>query len=315
MTLKPLLFSSVTGVGLLLGGHVLATSAGDDPAFSPALAEMNVRLRAADITNVAIGKAELLVHSTGAGEFATTIIANDRTHLLADQFVENDPRRGGSPDISYLIDQSDGSALGFNAARAVITLSNAITELQLDLSVAAWNQLTCNGPAFVKVPDTGADPDLVDGLVAGNPALIGTPFADVTHAGWLPAAFFNALAPNGGTSFIAVTFTFIFVDDEGNPTDVDRNGRADVAFREIYYNRAFAWGTGGNPINVDIQTAAIHEFGHGLGLAHFGKLFIKNNGTLQFAPIARMNGGYTGEDRQLYGPDNAAFCHIWANTH
>ncbi len=172
--------------------------------------------------------------------------------------------------------------------------------------------MTCNGPAFVKVPDTGADPDLVDGIVAGNPALIGTPFADVTHAGWLPAAFFNALAPNGGTSIIAATFTFIFVDDDGNPTDVDRNGRADVAFREIYYNRAFAWGTGGNPINVDIQTAAIHEFGHGLGLAHFGKLFFKNNGTLQFAPIARMNGGYTGEDRELYGPDNAAFCHIWA---
>jgi hypothetical protein len=311
MTFKPLLFSSLTGVVLLLGGHVLATSAGDDPAFSPALAEMNVQLRAAGVTNVAIAKAELLVHPTSAGQFATTILANDRTHLLDDLFVENDPRRGGSPDISYLVDQSDGLALGFNAAGAVIALSNTITEAQLDLSVAAWNDLKCNGPAFVKVPDTGADPDLVDGLVALDPALIGTPFADVTHAGWLPATFFNALSPSG---IIAVTFTFVFVDDDGNLTDVDRNGRGDVAFREIYYNRGFAWGTGGNPINVDIQTAAIHEFGHGLGLAHFGKLFIKNNGTLQFAPIARMNGGYTGEDRELYGPDNAAFCHIWANT-
>ena len=315
MTLKPLLFSTVTGAVLLLGGHVLATSAGDDPAFSPALAAMNDRLREAGITNIAIGKAELLVHSTGAGQHATTIIANDRTHLLDHQFVENDPRRGGSPDISYLVDQSDGSALGFNAAGAVIALSNSITEAQLDLSVAAWSQLRCNGPAFVKVPDTGEDPDLIDGLVAVNPGLIGTAFADVTHAGWLPAAFHNAIFPNGGSLIIGVTFTFVFVDEDGNPTDVDRNGRADAAFREIYYNRGFAWGIGGNPINVDIQTAAIHEFGHGLGLAHFGKLFIKNNGTLQFAPIARMNGGYTFEDRELYGADTAAFCHIWANTH
>ncbi len=314
MTLKPLLIGSVAGA-VLLGAHVLATTAADDPAFSPTLAAMNVRLHEAGVTNVAIAKAELLVHSTGAGEFATTILANDRTHLLDHLFVENDPRRGGSPDISYLIDQSDGSALGFNAAGAVIALSNAITELQLDASVAAWSDLKCNGPAFVKVPDTGADPDLIDGILFGT-ALIGTPFADVTHAGWLPAAFFNALAPNGGRLILGVTFTFIFVDDEGNPTDVDRNGRADAAFREIYYNRNLAWGTGGgNPNNADIQTAAIHEFGHGLGLAHFGKLFIKNNGTLQFAPIARMNGGYTGEDRELYGPDNAAFCHIWANKH
>ena len=118
----------VAGTVLLLGGHVLATTATDDPAFSPALAAMNVRLRAAGVTNVAIAKAALIVHSTGAGQHATTIIANDRTHLLDDLFVENDPRRGGSPDISYLVDQSDGAALGFNAAGAVIALPNSITE-------------------------------------------------------------------------------------------------------------------------------------------------------------------------------------------
>ena len=121
MTLKPLLVGGIAGAVLLLGGHVTATDGGsDDPVYSPALAAMNTSLRAAGVTNVAIGKAELIVHATGAGDHATTIIANDRTHLLDDLFVENDPRRGGSPDISYLIDQSDGSALGFNAAGAVI---------------------------------------------------------------------------------------------------------------------------------------------------------------------------------------------------
>jgi Matrixin len=316
MKLKLLLSGCVAGAVFLLGNHVMATANDDDPVFSPVLAAMNARLRGAGVTNVAIGKAELLVHANGAGHAATTIFANDRTHLLDDQFVENDPRRGGSSNISYLVDQSDGNALGFNPAGGVILVPNAVTEAQLDLSVAAWTGPNCNGPGFVKVADTGADPDLVDAILLGNFALLGTPFADVTHGGWLPPAFHDLIAPNGGDFILAVTFTFIFIDDDGNPTDDDRDGRADAAFREIFYNLAFAWGTGvGNPNNVDIQSVAIHEFGHGLGLAHFGKLFLKNNGTLQFAPKAIMNAAYTGPDRQIRGTDNAAFCHIWANSH
>src|SRR4029078_5987290 len=129
------------------------------------------------------------------------------------------------------------------------------------------------------------------------------------HAGWLPPSFFDFVAPNGSDFVLGVTFTFIFVDENGNPTDIDRDKRADAAFREIYYNLAFPWGTGGNPNNVDIQSVAIHEFGHGLGLAHFGKLFFKANGDLQFAPKAIMNAAYAGEDRTLRGSDNASFCH------
>jgi hypothetical protein len=315
MNPKPLVFSGVVAAVILLGSHTMATSrdGDDDPVYSPALAAMNDQLRSAGVTNVAIDRAELLVHAVGSGDQATTIIANDRTHLLGSLFVENDPRRGGSPDVSYLIDRSDGAALGFNSLGQVVVLSNAVTEAQLDASVAAWHGPGCNGPGFVKIADTGADPDLVDGIVLGNLALIGTPFADVTHAGWLPAGFFDAVFPNGSRFVLAVTFTFIFIDDEGNPTDVDRNRRADVAFRETYYNRGFPWGTGGNPNNVDIQSVAIHEFGHGLGLAHFGKLFIKNTGVLQFAPKAIMNGAYVAEDREIRGSDNASFCHIWAN--
>ena len=102
--------------------------------------------------------------------------------------------------------------------------------------------MSCNGPGIVKVPDTGADPDLVDGIVFNNPALIGTPFADITHAGWVPGAFFDAAFPPNGSLFVlAATFTFVFVDANGNPTDIDRNHLADTAFRETYYNLRFAW--------------------------------------------------------------------------
>jgi hypothetical protein len=317
MDLTRLVFGGVVVAVLLLGTHTLATSGnGDDnPVYSAALAAMNDQLRSAGVTNVAIDRAELFIHAAGYGNQATTIVANDRTHLLDSLFVENDPRRGGSPDISYLVDQSDGAALGFNSAGAVVILSNAVTEAQIDASVAAWNAPGCNGPGFVKVADSGADPDLVDGIILENPAMIGTPFVDVTHAGWLPGAFFNAVLPNGSTIILGVTFTFIFTDDQGNPTDIDRDRRADVAFREIYYNRSFPWGTGGNPNNVDIQSVVIHEFGHGLGLAHFGKLFFKASGALQFAPKAIMNAAYAGEDREIRGADNASFCHIWANKH
>ena len=227
--------------------------------------------------------------------------------------VGNDPHRGGSADLSYLVDQSDGIVLSFTPTGTVVALSNAVTEPELDASMGAWAAMNCNGPGIVKVPDTGADPDIVDGLALANPNLVGISFADITFAGWLPGAFFNAVFPNGSALIIGVTFTLVFVDVNGNPTDIDNDGRADAALREIYFNRGFAWGTGGNPLNIDIQTAATHEAGHGFGLAHFGKVFLKATGVLQFAPKAIMNAGYVFEDREIRGTDNASFCHIWAN--
>lgn len=317
--------SGLTGALVLGGGLVAVTgvygaATDEKTTYSELLASMNASLRAGGGPPVAIAKAELLVSSGGADR-ATTLIANDRTRLLETQFVEDDPRRGSPANtITYLVDQSDGLALTLLAPPPpppsplpVGVLPNAVTEAELDASMAAWEALKCNGPAMGKIADDGSDPDLVDGLVFGNPAAIGTPRADITHAGWLGAAFFNAVAPDGASFILAATFTFVFIDPAtGDPTDIDGDGRADVAFREIYYNRAFPWGTGGADYNVDIQSVAIHEAGHALGLAHFGKIFVKKNGTLQFAPKAIMNAAYVSEDRSIRGTDNGAFCQAWA---
>jgi hypothetical protein len=230
--------------------------------------------------------------------------------------VENDPRRGHGAVITYLVDQSDGTALSILPNQSVVALPNSVTEPVLDVSTLRWTPEThCQGPAVAKVADSGADPDLVDGIVLGDNSLIGTPFADITHAGWLPGSFFDALLPNGSQFILGVTFSFGFIDNNGDPTDIDRNGYQDAAFREIYYNRAFPWTTSAtNPFSVDIESTAAHEVGHAFGLGHFGKVFFDQNGVIKYAPIALMNAVYVSAFRKITGADRSGFCAIWANS-
>jgi hypothetical protein len=134
--------------------------------------------------------------------------------------------------------------------------------------------------------------------VAGTSPFV---FADVQHAGW---------QVDFGGGILGVTFTFIWVDANG-PTDIDGNGKLDTAFREIYYDSGFPWADDGST-NIDVESVAVHEIGHGLSQGHFGTVAFKNNGNLMRSPLAVMNAIYSMPLQTLQGTDDGGHCSDWA---
>ena len=122
-----------------------------------------------------------------------------------------------------------------------------------------WDARQClNKVDIVKRADTGADPDIFDSFFGFGG--FGDPFlADITEAGWLPRAFFEAVGgPGGGRGILAFSVTFIFTDDDGNPTDINGDNRLDTALNEVYYNNTFgdpANDRAGNPWGINVDSA------------------------------------------------------------
>jgi hypothetical protein len=228
-----------------------------------------------------------------AGAIGQTVFFNDRGNKQLDShYVPGDLRRGGRTNITYIVDQTEG---------AVDNLAIAQTNAAIDRAMTTWNNVNCSTIPITKLPNVpGVDLGVVEFLsgLGGSPSNA----ADITHAGWLPAGL---LPPN----VIAVTFTFMFVDAAGNPTDIDNNNKIDTAFSEILYNDAFTWQINGD---VDVETIALHESGHALSQGHFGKAFITNsNGKVHFAPRAVMNAAYSGIQQEIKGTDNGGHCSNW----
>lgn len=260
------------------------------------LDDVNTQLEAQG-SDLRVGKIEWLTAADG-DEVGRTVFFNDRGNKQLDfDWVAFDPRRTWNPssaEISYVVDLSDGATDD--------GLTALDTEAAIDRAMTTWDVTTnCSDLPIFKVADPGFDVDLIDGFLGFGG--FGTPVADISHAGWVPPGIF-------GPNVLGVTFTLIFVDGAGNPTDIDGNGLIDVAIREIFYNDAFFWAVDGG--NIDVETVALHEAGHGLSQAHFGKLFRTDaNGKFHFAPRSVMNAGYTGPNRDLDSTDLAGHCSIW----
>ena len=222
-----------------------------------------------------------------SGEVGNTVYFSNRGQQLGADFVPDDAfldYTDGSNDITYYIDHKrpseDIDVQASNAAihRAMKTWDEA-TLSEFGITEREYNETINTG--------------VVAGFFGHGPTVhpIYGYVADVVHAGWLPPAFFDLLAPGGSDYILGVTFTFIIVIED-EIVDQDQNGKADVFFREIYYNDKFSWNKDNG---IDVETVALHEAGHGLSQGHFGKVFgTDNNPKIHFAPRDVMNASYSG---------------------
>jgi hypothetical protein len=280
-------------------GLVVATGAfaQDDPVYNPELAALNDQLALMGVS-FQLETAEYFTMADGS-DFGNTVLAKDvGNKQLSHHFVPFDSRRpwsGPGSAITWINDTVDGSTRS--------GLSAADTAGAIRSAMQTWEDVQCSELPLNDLGDIASDLGFMQYLLGygGSPFI----FADVTHAGWLPGAFFDTVAPNGSATILGVTFTFTF-----NGGDSNGDGRGDTAFREIYYNNRYPWAIGAN---ADVETVVLHEAGHSLSQEHFGKISIKNDGSLLLSPEAVMNAGYTGVRQELLGSDIGGHCSNWGS--
>ena len=258
-----------------------------DPYVLAVMNDFNRTLRA-EWMDLRIEQVELLT----AGQER----AGGRIHRLPFRWVANDPRRSsGSAPFTYRIDLSDG--LGASG----LTPEREGAEAAIDRAMATWSSDSCfKKTTMVKRPDDGTDADLFDSQF-GYGGFGDYRAADVVHAGWLPPDFFEQVTgPGGGESVVALSVTFIFVSLDGVPSDINGDGYMDAAHGEIYYNQGFDWRIGATAGQIDVETVALHETGHALGIGHIDPHH-----------TAVMNPVYTGPRTRLQSHDHAALCQVW----
>jgi hypothetical protein len=285
----------------------VASADGSTPSFEMA-PSLSVQVAGAEVTRVEVGTDVVLVSAqvitTGeGGELGRTVIFDDRGNQQTEShFVQGDPRRSwGAPDggISWTLDETDGPS-----GLTMTETARAVTD-----AMGTWQGARCSilplrqrvVPAF----DLGFA-QFMSGF-GGVPGVA----ADLTHGGWLPGDFFDGIVPGGSQFILGATLTFNFIDPAtGELTDIDNDGRHDVAFREIYYNDAVLWNVGST---FDVETIALHEAGHGLSQGHFGAAFLDRRGGVHFSPRAVMNAAYTGVQTRIGRTDQAGHCTSWAS--
>ena len=233
--------------------------------------------------------------------------------------------RWPQPQVTYVLDQSDYTHW----------VPAADAEAALVSAYASWSNIPNTTIYATRVPDDGSNFDILDAIVldgAGNcvsildttsPNLVGispagglfiNPAADVVVGGWLPPAYFDNCL--GSSAILGVTFTFSIADQNGD------NYR-DAVYAEQFYNEGYRWVTSGaaylNFSLMDIESIAVHEDGHALGLDHFGgpnahePFRLQPNGKV-YDPEAVMNPAYLGGSgkRSPLPTDEAALRALYA---
>jgi hypothetical protein len=267
----------------LLAPAALRAQSEGDPYTLQTMQEFNGGLKALWM-DIQVEQIEFLTISEGRS--AT------RIHKQPFRWVAGDSRRNAEGDhLTYVIEHRNVADTG---------LSTAAVDAAIDQATAVWAAEPClHKLTLVKRPDTGADADIFDSAF-GYGGYGDYRIADIVHAGWMPPDFFDAVGGQGsGETVISFSVTFIYVGPDGKPTDINHDGYLDTATNEIYYNEGFAWLIGAGK-GMDLQTVALHEIGHSLGLGHVGP------------PLeAVMSPVYSGVHRSPEPIDGAALCTVW----
>jgi hypothetical protein len=291
------------------GTPSLATSQGKgDPAVLALMHKANDRLRARKL-GVAIESIEFFTIGQGR--------PSNRIHAQEFRWVPSDPRRIAQfDDITHLIAK--------NRATTASGLTERETTGAIQRAFATWSaDEALSKVDLIERAYPGGDVTIFDELIdAEKPRTSfddfdkedGNPFvADIVNAGWLPRAYFEKVGgPGGGRGILAFSVTFIFQNDDGSPTDINGDNRLDTALNEVYYNNTF-----GDPSNdrvnnpwrinqplpaIDVETVALHENGHSLGIGHFGP-----------PPDAVLNPIYAGIRQTPLAPDDAGMTAVWSS--
>ena len=274
----------VVATALLLAAPALATAQDGESSTLPLMVSSNDGLRAQ-------GMDYMIQQIDFFGRDG--VRTSTRIHRKEFRWVAGDARRGARGKmLTYLIDE-----------RATLTGDHSVEAVAaaIDRAAATWSSDDClGGSKLARVPWDGGDTTVFDFLLEVGP--FGDPFAaDVTVAGFTPE-----LAEFFGDDTIAFAVTFIFVGADGEPTDVNGDGHLDTALNEIYFNPSVDWSLDAELGEVgsgwfDIETTALHELGHALGLGHMG-----------VPPEGAMNPVYDGVRREIGKIDHAGLCLVFS---
>lgn len=243
-----------------------------------------------------------LLRVESMNERAPVIVFDRQFELnLTSGWVRDDPRRGNGLSVTYNVTPF------FNIANGTLP-----TEAITDDAYARWNNSTCGSATLEKENNPG----IFNSTILTLGGVPGDPFSDINVLGHVPGFVFgliDGLSPDGT---LGVAFTFVFIDEDGNPTDIDNDGKSDTSLKEVWYNDDFTWTDDiSTAPGIDLASVITHESGHTLEAGHFGIgiLNARENGSIDYFPRAVMNALYFEPISDLRDTDRAAYCNTFGD--